>query len=49
MPDDTTSNAQVAKACLQAGERPNKTVIFISGFVTLVPSSRCCRLPALEV
>ena len=32
MPDGTTSNAQVANACLPAGERPNKTPIFISGF-----------------
>jgi len=31
MPDGTTSNAQVANACLPAGERPNKTPIFISG------------------
>jgi len=32
MPDGSTSNAQLAKACLPAGERPNKTPIFISGF-----------------
>jgi len=32
MPDGTTSNAQVANACLPAGERPNKMPIFISGF-----------------
>jgi len=31
-PDGTTSNAQVANACLPAGERPNKMPIFISGF-----------------
>jgi len=31
MPDGTTSNAQDANACLPAGERPNKTPIFISG------------------
>jgi len=31
MPDGTTSNAQVANACLPAGERSNKTPIFISG------------------
>ena len=31
MPDGTTSNAQVANTCLPAGERTNKTPIFISG------------------
>ena len=31
MPDGTTSNAQVANTCLPAGQRPNKTPIFISG------------------
>ena len=31
MPNGTTSNAQVANACLPAGQRPNKTPIFISG------------------
>jgi len=31
MPDGTTRNAQVAIACLPAGQRPNKTQIFISG------------------
>jgi len=31
MPDGATTNAQVAKGCLPAGERPNKTPIFISG------------------
>ena len=31
MPDGTTINAQVANTCLQAGELPNKTPIFISG------------------
>jgi len=31
MPDGTTSNAQVANTCLPAGERSNKTPIFISG------------------
>jgi len=31
MPDGTTSNAHVAKACLLAGERPKKMTIFISG------------------
>jgi len=31
MPDGTTNNAQVANACLPAGQRPNKTPIFISG------------------
>jgi hypothetical protein len=30
MPDGTTLNAQVANICLPAGERPNKTPIFIS-------------------
>ena len=30
-PDGTTPNAQVANTCLSAGERPNKTPIFISG------------------
>ena len=30
-PDGTTTNAQVANTCLSAGERPNKTPIFISG------------------
>jgi hypothetical protein len=31
MPDGTTANAQVANACLPAGQRTNKTPIFISG------------------
>jgi len=31
MPDGATLNAQVANSCLPAGERPNKTPIFISG------------------
>ena len=31
MPDGTTFNAQMANTCLPAGERPNKTPIFISG------------------
>ena len=31
MPDGKTSNAQVANACLPAGERPKKMPIFISG------------------
>jgi len=31
MPDGATLNAQVANTCLPAGERPNKTPIFISG------------------
>jgi hypothetical protein len=30
MPDGTTIRAQVANTCLPAGERPNKTPIFIS-------------------
>ena len=30
-PDGTTANAHVANACPPAGERPNKTPIFISG------------------
>jgi len=30
-PDDTTTHAQVTNVCLPAGERPNKTPIFISG------------------
>ena len=30
-PDGTTPNAQVTNTCLSAGERPNKTPIFISG------------------
>jgi len=30
-PDATTQHAQVANTCLLAGERPNKTPIFISG------------------
>jgi len=29
-PDGTTQNAQVANTCLSAGQRPNKTPIFIS-------------------
>jgi len=29
--DGTTPNAQVANTCLSAGERPNKTHIFILG------------------
>ena len=31
MPDGTTNHAQVANTCLPAGQRPNKTPIFISG------------------
>jgi hypothetical protein len=31
MLDGTTIRAQVANTCLPAGERPNKTPIFISG------------------
>jgi len=31
MPDGTTSNAQMANVCLQAGEHPNKTPIIIWG------------------
>jgi hypothetical protein len=31
MPDGTTIHAQVTNTCLPAGERPNKTPIFISG------------------
>jgi hypothetical protein len=31
MPDGTTIRAQVVNTCLPAGERPNKTPIFISG------------------
>jgi hypothetical protein len=31
MPDGTTIRAQVANTCLPAGDRPNKTPIFISG------------------
>ena len=30
-PDGTTANAQVVNGCPPAGERPNKTPIFISG------------------
>jgi hypothetical protein len=30
-PDGTTPNAQVTNTCLPAGQRPNKTPIFISG------------------
>jgi len=33
MPDGTTPNGQVTNACLTAGQRPNKTPIFISGFI----------------
>ena len=32
MPDGTTNNVQVANGKLPAGERTNKTPIFISGF-----------------
>jgi len=31
MPDGATLNAQVANTCMPAGERPNKTPIFVSG------------------
>ena len=31
MPNGTTTHAQVTSGCLPAGERPNKTPIFISG------------------
>jgi len=33
IPDGTTSNVQVANSCLPAGERPNKTAIYISGVI----------------
>jgi len=38
MPDCTTNNAQVAKACLPAGQRPNKTPSIFQVFLTPVPS-----------
>jgi hypothetical protein len=31
-PDITTYHAQLAKTCLPAGQRPNKTPFYISGF-----------------
>jgi hypothetical protein len=31
MPNGTTNRAQVTNTCLPAGERPNKTTIFILG------------------
>jgi len=46
MPHGATSNAQVANACLPAGERPNKTHIFISGVSDTWPD---CGHPALAV
>jgi len=33
IPDSTIPNAQVTNACLRAGQLPNKTPIFISGFI----------------
>ena len=37
-PDGTTLNAQVAKTCLSAGERPNKTPFLFQVHVTPLPS-----------
>ena len=47
-PDGTTNHAHVANACLPAGQRPNKTPIFISG-VTPVTSWPGCGHKALAV
>ena len=46
-PDGATPNAQVANACLPAGERPNKPPILFQVFVTPVPSWPGCGHPAL--
>ena len=52
MPDATTLNAQVAKACLPAGHRPNKTPIYISevndtrDFLAWLPAYCPCGLKA---
>ena len=48
-PDDTTQDAQVANTCFSAGERANKTTIFISGVRDTLPSWPGCRDPALAV
>jgi len=37
-PHGATLNAQVAMTCLPAGERPNKTAVFISGVRDTLPS-----------
>ena len=47
-PDGTTQNAQVT-TCLSAGERPNKTPIFISGARDPLPAWSGCGRPALAV
>ena len=43
MPDSTIHNAQVTNACLPAGQRPNKTPIFISGFTDTRAFLACFR------
>jgi hypothetical protein len=42
-------HAQVTNTCLPAGQRPNKTPIFISGATTPVPSCLGCGLLAQAV
>ena len=47
MPEGTTASAHVTNTCIQAGQRPNKIPIFISGYVTPVPSWPGCGRIAL--
>jgi len=49
MPNGATNRAQVTNTCLPAGERPNKTPIFISGARDPVPFWPCCGRPASAV
>jgi len=47
--DGTTNRAQVASTCIPAGERPNKTPIFISGVRDARSFLPVCELLALVV
>jgi hypothetical protein len=50
-PDGTTPNAQVANTCLPAGQRLNKTLIFIPGYSdvrTFLAWLRAFSLPKLR-
>jgi hypothetical protein len=47
IPDGTTVSTHVTNTCLPAGERPNKTPIFISGLRVPVPSWTGCGRSAL--
>jgi hypothetical protein len=48
-PDGTAPHAQVTNTCLPAGERPNKTPIFITGVINALPSWPSCWCLALAV